>query len=106
MNCQPLVRPPLSSAFIQIFCVPAKEAVKVRARFSVRLLPDPETEELPIFTLHWLFCKVPTVPGVIGPSQLVPVSLNRYRLFADRRYWRKQELASPLEVNSALTAFR
>ena len=75
--CHPLVCPPLSSAFIQVDCAPANEEVKVIARFSVRLLPDPEADELPTLTLHWLFCKVPEVPGVIGPNQLVPASFIR-----------------------------
>ena len=82
--CQPLVCPPLSSAFIQVDCLPAKEEVKVIAKFNVRVLPDPEAEELLPFTLHWLFCRVPAVPGFSGPCQLVPASLIRYTLFVDR----------------------
>ena len=107
MMCQPLLRPPLSFAFIQVFCVPANEELNVRARFNVKLLPDPETEELPTFTLHWLFCKVPAAPSVIGPSQLVTLSFSRYRLFAERTYRRKQELKlPPLGVNWAPSVFK
>src|SRR5207302_10529966 len=65
---------------------PTKVVVKVRARFTVKLLFDPEANELPAFTVHWLFCKVPAAPSVTGPSQLVPASLSRDRLLAARRY--------------------
>src|SRR5580658_5851637 len=57
-----------------MFFAPSKAARNSRARFTVSdLLAD--TEEEPAASIvHWLFCSVAEVPGVIGPSQALLAS--------------------------------
>src|SRR5579859_2882407 len=93
MICQPLLLPLPSIAFIHRFCVPAKPALKLMARSNVRLVPDPEAEELPTFTVHWLFARVLALPSATPVPKLLPASFINASVLLPGRYCRKQELA-------------
>src|SRR5580765_4049535 len=86
IDCQPLVAPAVSSAFMRIFCVPANVLLKLRPRFNVRFVPAPTAEEFAPFSVHWLFCKLVLLPACIGPENAVPLSLSRYRLLLASTY--------------------
>ena len=47
-----------------MFFVPVNDDEKVIASVKVIVFPERETGEVATLMLHWLFCKVPTDPGV------------------------------------------
>src|SRR6516164_5373272 len=50
-------------------------------------VPLAETSELVLpYTVHWLFCNVPAVPGVSGPRNPLAASFKRYRALDARTY--------------------
>ena len=65
------------------FFAPANAAVKLSARFSVKVFPDIDADDAPTFSVHWLFCNVPALPIGSGPCH-TPVSLARYSSFKPR----------------------
>jgi hypothetical protein len=64
------------STSIYTFFAPANPVVKLKARVSVKVVPDADADEAPAFTAHWLFCNVPVRPSGSGPCH-APVSLAR-----------------------------
>src|SRR5215813_2770514 len=66
--------PAVSCAAPQIPIVPTNPDWKVMARLTVSVVPEPLAEEVDPSMLHWLFCNVPGLPGVNGPSHPVAVS--------------------------------
>ena len=65
--CQPVASRLLSADCWKMFLVPRNDASKVKAvkaRFTVKLLPPRDPEEVCSFNEHWLFCKVFTDPLV------------------------------------------
>jgi len=61
---------------IKMFFAPANPEVKLTARLNVRLFPDAVTDEVPAFTVHWLFPMVPDAPTVNDPCH-APASVAR-----------------------------
>ena len=57
-----------------MFLLPEKADVKAKARFKVKLLPDPEADELAALTVHWLFCSAAPLPSSDGPIHPDPLS--------------------------------
>lgn len=62
-------------------CTPANAVAKVNPTFRVRTLPEPDTEDVAAFSVHWLLETVPATPGVNGPSN-APELLSRYKALA------------------------
>ena len=61
-----------------MFFVPANDGLNVKASLSVTaVVPSPVTGDVARVSWHWLFRKMPELPGVIGPELLVPASFIR-----------------------------
>src|SRR5712692_4142782 len=73
-----------SQAVISFPWAPASAGLKVSAKFTVRLVPDPEADDAPASTVHWLFESVPGNPSVTGPNPAVPASFSSHTRLDDR----------------------
>jgi hypothetical protein len=96
---QPEFLPSTSCAALQMVLFPAKLDVNVIARFTVKMLPEPDTDDTPVFTLHWLFCRVPALPIAIPVPKDDPASFIRYTRLARRSNQTSQELLVTPGVN-------
>ena len=76
MDIQPVLSPLESCAYMKMFFAPVNVGWKVKARFNVSVVPEPDIEEPEPFTVHLLFCKAPD-PGLMGPSHADALSFAR-----------------------------
>ena len=56
---------------------PANPLWKVKPKFAVITFPLILTVELDPLRVHWLFCRLPPLPGDRGPIQAVAASFRR-----------------------------
>src|SRR5262249_924575 len=61
-----------SCTCMYVFFEPEKAELNVMARLTVRLFPDPEADDAPASTVHWLFARVPGAPIVAEPTHPLP----------------------------------
>src|SRR5712691_6198718 len=84
--CHPEKTPALLIAPMETVLVPLKFPVKVSARLTVKLFPDPELEEAPASSEHWPFDRTPAVPSVAEPTYPLPLSATSWITFVARVY--------------------
>jgi hypothetical protein len=72
--------------------------VKVTANVTVNVLPDPDCDDAPTFTEHWLLDSVPAVP-ICCADQAVPASFARWSQPPEGTYrWKKHALVPFTEL--------
>src|SRR5438874_6954041 len=64
LACHPEKTPALLMAPIDAVFAPPNAAVNVMDKFTVRLFPDPATDDVARLSAHWLFDSVPAEPRV------------------------------------------
>ena len=72
---QPLF-PLVFCAYRNTFFAPEYPGRKPSDSVMLNVFPDNDTDDVPAFKLHWLFCVVPAVPSVSGECD-TPVSSSR-----------------------------
>ncbi len=71
------------------FCALLKLGLKVIARLTTRLFPEPAAEEEARLTAHWLLVRLPDDPSVPPePTVPVPASLINCKVFVACVYCR------------------
>ena len=68
--------------------------LKLVARLSVSVLPDPIADDPVPLIVHWLFDRLPGPPGVMGPVIELPASLYRYSEFVFSTYSARHPFAA------------
>src|SRR6185436_15426935 len=87
-TCQPAETLALLLTFMDVFFAPAKPGLNARARFTVRLFPDPDADDEPTLSVHWLLVSVPAPPSIPPePTYPVPASLRSCAVLVARVYW-------------------
>src|SRR5437667_4989553 len=64
LACHPEKIFPLLLAPIDTVFAPENASVKLNARFTVKLFPDPDVDEAPRSIVHWLLVRVLATPSV------------------------------------------
>ena len=69
----------------KVLLPPVTAGLNVSARLTVRLLPEPDTEEAPAFRVHWLLVRVPGTPNAApDPTNAPPPSTTNCKTLVAR----------------------